>query len=71
VSDAGDIEPIGLPDGEHPRGRELDFLGPGSDEDLQELLRRDLREAQAKSGNLTPKERARLALLIEFCVEDD
>ena len=64
----GDPDPLGLGDEER---RELAFLRPFSDEDARRLLRRHLSHLQSGSGHLTPKDRAKLALLIEFGVEDD
>ncbi len=64
----GQLHPQDL--SEEERG-ELSFLRPFSDEDAHRLLRRYLSELQSGSRKLTPQDRAKLALLIEFCVEDD
>lgn len=70
MPEPGEREPSEL-DGPEEGGRELSHLRPFSRAQAREQLRRYLAEYQSKSGNLTPKEQAKLALLIEFCVEDD
>ena len=70
VAEADEEEPIELDD-VREAGRELAALRPFSDADVRGLLHRYLSELHAKSGKLTPKEQAKLALLMEFCVDDD
>lgn len=70
MAEAGDEEPIELDD-VREAGRELAALRPFSDADARDLLRRYLSELHARPGPLTPKEQAKLALLMEFCMDDD